>query len=396
MTGSNVTVAMQTNTPQKKTPDKGAGSSALYAENRKQIRTKVVATGVALAVLAVFSLCTVPYLKGLISPLEVLSCYKLWAQQAIVSFTDPTNLLEPAEISKLCPTYYATMNQVAVTFITIVSGVALSVSGTLYQHVFRNPIASPTMLGVSGGINLGIGVMVLLFGVAAQELLNLRYLFTYGFVIIALAIIFIFGRLMSGKGRELNIINLLLVGTIVNQLIGVVITYLTWYVFDTNQFETYNYISEAISTDSTLLSLLLLTVGCVVAIIPIFLMRFRLNVLSFGEQDMKMLGVSPQRIRLVALICGTILIVSAQIHTGNVAMISLVVPFVSRFLFGAEFSKQFWGNILLGAALLLLCKCILLLLPFSLTTVMGVGPVVNFVVLPVFVWMIATQQRSWS
>lgn len=365
-------------------------------DDRRKLRFKVLAAGAVLVAAVVFSLCTVPYLKGLVSPLEVLSCYLLWAQQLAVSLTDPTNVLDPAAVMESCPTYYATMNQVAVTFITVVSGVLLAVAGALYQHVFRNPIASPTMLGVSSGIRLGIAVMVLLFGVAAQELIELRYLFTYGFVIAALAVIFAFGRLMSGKGRELNVVNLLLVGTIVNQLIGVFITYITWYVFDTDQFDAFNYISEAVTVDSTLLSLLLLVIGCVVSIVPVIALRFRLNVLSFGEQDMKMLGVNPNGIRLAALVCGTVMIVSAQINTGNVAMVSLVVPFVSRYLFGAEFGKQLWGNVLLGAAVLLVCKCILLLLPLSLTTVMGVGPVVNFVVMPVFVWMIATQQRGWS
>lgn len=371
------------------------GTGTLQAQDQRTLRRKVRAIGAVLVAVSLLSLCVDDSLKCLYNPLEMLACYKLWFSQTFAVLTHSGTALSSAQILATHPAYYRIVDRVAVTFLTVVAGMILALAGALYQHAFRNPIASPTMLGVSSGLRLGYVLLVLIYGTAASEMTGACYLFCYGSVIVTLLLLLVFTKLIAGRGRPVNIVDMLLVATILSQLIGVIVTYVTWYLFDDTEWEVYNSLSEVLTVDTHWYAFVALGISCLVAIVPIYLYRFRLNVLSFEDSDMKLMGVDPSQLRVLALVCGTVLVMTAQLQTGTVAMVSLVVPHVSRFVFGAEFRKQFFGNLLLGAVLLVVCRCIVSFIPF-VGGGLPIGTVVNFVVLPAFVWMIATQQRSWE
>ena len=200
---------------------------------------------------------------------------------------------------------------------------------------------------------------------------------------------------MTGKRRPVNIVNLLLIATILNQIIGVLITYITMAYFTFDQWEAFSTMSEGLDVSFSPVSWIMLLITCVVGLVPVAAMRFRLNALNFEDSEMRLMGVDANRLRIVAIVCGTVLLMGAQVEMGTVAMLALVVPHVSRMIFGAEFRKQFWGNVLLGAALLVFCRDIVSFIPY-IGSIIPVSLVVNFVVLPFFVWMLATQQRNWS
>ena len=271
----------------------------------------------------------------------------------------------------------------------------LAVAGSLYQMVFRNPIASPSMLGVSSAIQLGDMIVVLVFGTSAAAHLGERYLICYACVIVAMVVLFACGRLMSGKGRPLNVVNLLLIAMILTQLIGVIVTYYTTMVFTWEMWEVFNSLTEALSVNGSLFGWIALLATCAIGLVPIVLLRFRMNGLSFDDAEMKLLGIDATRLRVIALVCGTILLMGVQVQMGTVALLALVVPHLSRMLFGAEFRKQFWGNVLLGAALLVFCRIVVGFIPL-IGSLLPISVILNFVVLPFFVWMLATQQRTWG
>ena len=107
-----------------------------------------------------------------------------------------------------------------------------------------------------------------------------------------------------------------------------------------------------------------------------------------------MFGVNSLRMQLMALICGTIIMVTAMLQVGAVAMITLVVPHIARAFYGSEFRKQLVGTLLIGAIVLVICHIIAVLFPYQ--GQIPVGVVVNLVLLPAFVWMIAAQQKRWD
>ena len=99
--------------------------------------------------------------------------------------------------------------------------------------------------------------------------------------------------------------------------------------------------------------------------------------------------------KIITMVLGTIMIAAAMIHCGSAGMISLVAPFIARALFGAEYRGQFWGNIMIGGTILVICKDIVGMIPFYGSHI-PLGTVVDFVVLPIFVVIVVSQRRIWA
>ena len=371
------------------------GSSELLLDDRAQRRGRRALVGAVLAVLCAASLFINAGYGTFFDPVEVFSCYGLWIHQAFSSIAAPVDVLSPSEVLAVHRDYYAIVNRVGVTVMTALCGAVLAVAGSLYQSAFRNPIASPSMLGVSSAIQLGDALLVMTYAAGAASALGWRYLLCYLCVIAVMTVLFALTRLMTGKGRPMNVVNMLLVATIINQFIGVVITYITLFVFSWEQWEVFNNLSESITPGLDPLSWAVLLVTVFIGLAPVVALRFRLNGLSFADAEMKLLGVNSTRLRFLAIVSGTVLLMAAQVQMGTVAMLALVVPHVSRMVFGAEFRKQLWGNVMIGAALLVFCRDVIGFIPV-VGNIIPVSVVLNFAVLPFFVWMLATQQRGWE
>lgn len=279
--------------------------------------------------------------------------------------------------------------------ITLICAVLLSVSGMLYQNVFKNPIAGPGMLGVSSGVSLGMMLMTYLYGTGAMTMLIPRYAMCYGFGAAILLFVILAGRKLSGKGRPFDIVTMLLIGSILSQLIGFVVTYVTMFVMDPDVYQLYITLSQMLVVDTSNISWTVLVVASVLSLAPVIYLRFRFNALAFDEQEVRMLGINFTALRAVALVCGAIMILAAQIHIGAVAMVSLIVPFLSRSWFGCEFRKQLVGNVCISTILLLVCRDIVDLIPFVGDGI-GIGSAVSVMALPIFLLIMARHMRGWE
>ena len=231
------------------------------------------------------------------------------------------------------------------------------------------------------------------FGYLAYEHLGLYYLYSYIGGALVLVLVMLGGKWISGK-RKFNTVNMILIGTIVSQLLGVIITYIENSFLTDADWEAYNRLVQAVDITSiwTYVSLI---VGAIVTLVPVFVFRFRLNLVSFSDEETKFLGVDPEKLRLLALTCGSIMILTAQVNAGQVAMMSLVIPFIVRAVFGAEFRKQLGGNILIGAILLIVCGVVSNMIVINEMKA-GLGAISTLIALPLFVWMLAIRQRSWD
>ncbi len=361
-----------------------------FVEFKQGKRKIYVALTLILAAFTVFSLFVDGGYARLFSLDELLSCYSMALNQ-LFGITNLTSM----ELLAAEPQYLRVINRFSETMMTVVCGGILAVAGLLYQSSFKNPIASPSMLGISSAIQLGDVILVILFDTAAASMVEQRYVVCYVCVIVMMLALFGISRLISGKGRSMNVINLLLIATVLTQLVGVLITYAVTYLFDTVQLQVYTEMSESMHVDLGALSWVLVLVTALVGFVPVFAMRFRMNALNFNDDEMKLIGVDNNRLRGFALIGGTIMLMAAQVQMGTVAMLSLVVPHFCRLIFGSDFRTQIIDVTLVGAILLVGCKSVLGLLPY-VSAILPIGAVINFVVLPFFVWMIAVQQRGWN
>ena len=376
-----------------------ARTDALEAAERRTLRCKVVVClviAVVLAYVAVgFTGAQGNYFKA--TPLETTLILGEWLRNFIantIGIFDATDVYSELNTWHF-HAYLTVPAHVGVILITIVCAVLLAVSGMLYQNVFKNPIAGPGMLGVSSGVTLGMMLLTYVYGADALGMITQRYVLCYSLGAAVLLFVILAGRKLSGKGRPYDIVTMLLIGMIFSQLVGFVVQFMTLFVMDTTDYNTYLSLSQMLQVDTSLVSWIALGVACVVSLVPVWLLRFRLNALAFDEQEVKLLGINMAGLRAVALICGAIMILAAQIHIGAVSMVSLIVPFLSRAWFGCEFRKQLAGSICISIIFMLVCRMVVDLVPFVGDGI-GIGSAVSLVALPVFLLLMARHLRSWE
>lgn len=347
---------------------------------------------VAIAIF-LFSLCLKTVETGTISPAEVLANYKAWIHINVGKWFDWPVYLQRNQIIASLPSYYDSVNRLKITIITFVCGGMLSMSGSIFQSVFRNPIAAPTMLGVNAGVNLGILILVLQYDWLALAMPFEKYVYCYVGAAVMLAFVLAAGKLSSGKNK-FSVFDLLIVGAILSQVVGAIRTYYT-FSMENDQILLLNEVTNALSVNTDNISFLFLGAALLICMVPVYLIRFSFNAVCFDNDEAKSFGINTAAMKIIALLLGTFMITAAMVHCGTVGMVTLIAPFISRAVFGAEFRKVFWGNLLIGGAILVLCRDITAVIYFTAEG-LPIGIVVDFVAVPIFVVIMVMQRRVWE
>lgn len=336
---------------------------------------------------------------ALYSPADVLDCYSLFFQMHVLPLFDQAAAVRaPLALSEFQAahagvSYSFAMNRVAATGIVVMCGVMLALSGLLFQTAFRNPLAAPTSLGVSDGVTLGCIVYASLGNASIAADPALYLVLVYGLGAVVVAAVLALSRGLTG-GARYNVLDMLLLGTIVCQLLGgvngfvqnFVMDYLTWYDF-----------YEVAQAGDALLDPAIRWVAVVVfvvTLVPALVLRYRLNLVAFSDDEGRMMGARAGALRIGALVLGSAMQLVAIATIGQVAMLSIAVPFLVRYMMPADFRWQFLGCSLLGVVVLLLCFIAQHWLVFGPVT-MPIGTVVSVLVIPFFVWMVAFGKGRW-
>lgn len=381
--------------------------SRTNAQRRREqdsVAVKVVACVLVIIALAFFSLCftgaagqyyTYCGAYTFYTPVQVASALWEHAYNAIAVTTHWFEAHSNQWILDNVPGYWAIAQRAGVVGVTLLCAVLLSVSGMLYQNAFKNPIAGPGMLGVGSGVSLGMMVLVALYSTAASSMVGMRYALCYGFGAAILVFVIVAGRKLSGPGKPFDTVTMLLIGSILSQLLGFIVSYVTLFVMSEEDYLAYYTLSQMLVVDTSTLSWITLGIACLCSFVPVWFMRYKLNGLAFEEQEARSMGFSVGALRGIALICGGIMILAAQIHVGMVALVSLIVPFLARSTFGCEFNRQLAGNICIGMIVLLVCRDITDCIPF-IADGLAIGSVASVVMVPLFVVAMARQMRGWE
>ncbi len=280
------------------------------------------------------------------------------------------------------------------SILVIVAGAVLGVSGAVYQSAFRNPMAGPTLLGVAGAINLGNMILVLQYSTLAVYLTQTRYLYCYGLAMAILGLVIVLTKVIGGR---IDVVDMLLVGMVMNLLLGSVTDY---YQFEmtADQLLTFQQLSMGgfLSAQTTPLSFAILAVAVLVGVLPIHLFRLSFNAVSFSEDEAYAMGIRTRLMRLMGIIGATVLVTAALIHFGTVGAIALVIPHLCRYMFGSNFKTIYITSALFGAAYLLLCQILSSLTNISVIGHLPVGSIVNLVTTPIFILILVKQRRGWE
>lgn len=228
----------------------------------------------------------------------------------------------------------------------ILVGGALAVSGAAYQGLFRNPVVSPDILGVSQGAGFGAASAILLsFGMVGIQLSA----FAMGIFSVCLSLSI---SRITGKSRD-RMLMLVLSGIIVGTLFNALIS-LMKYIAD-SEFKLPDITFWLMGSLSNITTNELLFIAPTIALFsaPLFLVGWQMNVISFGEDEARAMGVNTRFLRLVVIICSTFLTASAVSVTGLIGWIGLIIPHITRFITGPNYKLLFPASFLLGGTFLL-------------------------------------------
>lgn len=316
-------------------------------EGKGSLRTQTTIAGCALAFVALFvlSLCIGRYYVGLTDCLKILSG---------VGRTDVDNTARQVVLSLRLPR----------TVASALVGAALSVSGLAFQSTFQNKLASPDILGASSGACVGAALAILL---GLSSLLISLFAFLFGVVAVCLAL-----RIPHWI-RDYSTLALVLSGMIVSSLMNALIGIMK-YVADPNRqlAEITYWIMGSIAgvqwREITIAALFIIP-----ALIVMFLLRWRLNILSQGETVATTLGVSYRQCRRIVIICATLLTAASVSISGSVGWVGLAIPHCARFMVGEDHRYNLLVSVLLGAGFMIFVdlvarSCSMNEIPLSIVT----------------------------
>ena len=257
-------------------------------------------------------------------------------------------------------------------------GAALAVSGAAYQGMFRNPMVSPDILGASTGAGFGAAVAILLgagyFGISAAA-------FCCGLLAVAAA------WLVSRLSRTNQTVALILAGMMISSLFSAGTSFVKL-VADTQQqlpAITYWLMGSLSSVKDT--DVLFLSIPVTLGVVPLLALRWRMNLLTLGEEEAQSMGVNTRRLRGTVIVCATLLTSASVAVSGMIGWVGLVIPHFCRMLFGYDYRRLIPAGALFGASFLLIVDDIARLVT---TGELPLGILTAFVGAPLFVYLIVT------
>jgi iron complex transport system permease protein len=264
-------------------------------------------------------------------------------------------------------------------------GAALSVAGTAFQGLFRNPLVSPDLLGASSGAALG-AVLGIYFSLGVLEIEALA--FAGGLV--AVAAVYLIGSAMSPRDPVLVLV---LTGVVIGALLGAGVGLLKYMADPYNQLPamTFWLLGSLAATNVT--DLVPLFGPVALGTLVLLALRWRMNVMALPDEEARALGVPTGALRIAIVVAAT-LVTSASVATaGVIGWVGLVVPHIARTLVGPDFARLIPAAALLGGGFLLLIDT---LARTMTATEIPLGILTALVGTPFFIWLLASVSKTWA
>lgn len=223
-------------------------------------------------------------------------------------------------------------------------GAALSTAGAAYQGMFKNPLASPDILGVSQGAGFGAALGIVLgFGTQGIQLMA----FAFGLAVVGIA------YALSSHIRYGQTISLILAGVLLGTLCSSGITMLKYLAdsSDTLPAITYWLMGSLAAVDFNDMKIAMLPI--VLGSLLLLALRWRMNALTLGDEEAQSIGVNPRMLRMIVIVGATMVSAAAVCISGIIGWVGLIVPHIVRRFTGPEFSRLLPACFFGGASFLL-------------------------------------------
>ena len=254
-------------------------------------------------------------------------------------------------------------------------GCGLSAAGTGYQTVFQNPMAAPDILGASSGACFG-AALAIMTGQSAVMITVFAFLAS----LLSVALVYLVGNHTRGN----RVVNLLLAGIMVGSLFSACTSYIKLVADPTNQLPQITYWLMGSLSGTRMGTVRFAAVCMAVGLVPLLLLRWRMNLLTLSPDEARAMGVHTDRLRLAVILSSTVLTAAAVSVSGMIGWVGLVIPHLSRRIVGSDCRRLMPMSCLFGAAFLLLvdnmARCLT-------ATEIPIGILTAFVGAPFFIYL---------
>jgi len=224
-------------------------------------------------------------------------------------------------------------------------GACLAVSGTAFQGLFRNPLVSSGILGVSSGAGFGAALAILLFNTVAAA-----YPLAFVFGMTAVICSYLIGRLYSTTPA----IMLVLGGVIVSSVFAALLSFVKYVADPYDQLPTIVFWLMGSLASARYRDILIAGVPMVMGVVGLVAVRWQINVLSMGDREAHALGVNTKLSKGIVIFCATLATAGAVCVSGVIGWIGLVIPHIGRMLVGNDNRVLVPVSLSLGACFLVL------------------------------------------
>ena len=273
----------------------------------------------------------------------------------------------------------------------MLAGAALSVAGLLLQTTFNNPLAGPSILGVSTGAGLGVAIVMLALGGTVGTVAGYSmgsYVATLLGALLGATIVLVLLIAMSGIVRSSTM--LLIVGILISYLASSVISLLNSIA---NEEGVHSYVAwgfgnfQGVSVEQ----LPLYSGLIVVSLLGSLLLVKPLNALLLGTRYAENLGVDTRRTRHLLLLLTGVLTAVVTAYCGPIGFVGLVVPHIARLLLGtSNHSRLLPATMLAGACVTLLCTLISVNGRHGIIPINAITPIIG---VPIIIYIIVNRHR---
>jgi iron complex transport system permease protein len=263
-------------------------------------------------------------------------------------------------------------------------GATLAAAGAAYQGLFRNPLVSPDILGVSSGAALG-AVLGIYFSLGVVGIQVLAFAVGLG----AVALVYLIGASLRHHDP---ILILVLAGVVIGTLLGSAVGLIKYVADPYNQLPAITFWLLGSLTAITAGDLWSILPALTIGLIPLYLLRWRMNLMTLGEEEAQALGVDTRRTRFAIVSGATLMTAAAVSVSGIIGWIGLLIPHFARLLVGPDFGRLLPAAMLLGAGYLLAVDT----LARTIANIeVPLGVLTAFIGTPFFIWLLAASRRGW-
>jgi iron complex transport system permease protein len=265
----------------------------------------------------------------------------------------------------------------------VLVGAGLSISGAAFQGLFRNPLVSPHILGVSAGAGLGAALAILFF----SSILAIQ---AFSFVFGLAAVLMTCG--LARVYRTTPVLMLVLSGIIVGALFSACTSLLKYIADPLNNMPSIVFwllgsLNNASNKDMAVVGPVILA-----GIVILLLIRWRINLLAMGEEDARALGVDTRRLTAIIIVCATLISAASVSISGIIGWIGLVIPHIGRLLVGPDNKYLLPVAVLVGASYLVAVDTIA---RTAIESEIPIGILTAMVGAPIFAYLLKKSRPGW-